>query len=153
MNVPELVKLPLDWLPEIALLPDHAPEATQEVASVDDQARVEDPPLVTDVGLGTSDTVGIGGGVLVTATDTDALAVPPVPVQARVNVLELANAPLDWLPEFGLLPDHVPEAAQEVASVDDQVRVEDPPLVTDVGLGASDTVGTRGRVVADATFE
>jgi hypothetical protein len=50
-------------LPEIALLPDHAPEATQEVASVEDQVSVEDPLLVTDAGVAASDKAGPGGGV------------------------------------------------------------------------------------------
>ena len=77
-------------------------------------------------------------------TVTVALAAPPGPVQARANVLELVNAPLDSLPETALLPDHAPEATQEVASVDDHVSVEDPPLVTDAGFAASDTVGTGG---------
>jgi len=77
-------------------------------------------------------------------TVADALPVPPDPVQARANVLERVNAPLDWLPEIALLPVHAPEATQEVASVDDQVSVEDPPLATDVGFAASDTVGTGG---------
>ena len=53
---------PLDTLPETALAPDHAPEATQDVASVDDQVSVEDPLLATDVGFAASDTVGVGGG-------------------------------------------------------------------------------------------
>jgi len=79
-----------------------------------------------------------------TVTVADALAVPPDPVQARENVLVLVKAPLDWLPEVVLIPDHAPEATQEVASVDDQVSVEDPPLATDVGFAASDTVGTGG---------
>jgi hypothetical protein len=57
------VSAPLDWLPEAAKLPDHAPEATQELASVDDHVRVEDPLLVTELGLAASDTVGVGGGV------------------------------------------------------------------------------------------
>jgi hypothetical protein len=41
-------------VPEVALLPDHAPEAEQEVALVEDQVRIEDPPLVIGVGLATS---------------------------------------------------------------------------------------------------
>jgi hypothetical protein len=69
-------------------------------------------------------------------------------VQSRVNVLELVNAALDSLPETALAPDHAPEAMQEVASVDDQVRVEDPPLVTIVGFAVSDTVGTGNTVTA-----
>ena len=69
----------MDSLPEIALLPDQAPEATQEVASVDDQMSVEDPPLPTDTGFADSDTVGPGS----TATVVETLAPPPAPVQVR----------------------------------------------------------------------
>ena len=96
VNVLVIVSTPLDWLPEIPLLPVHAPEATQDVASVDDQVRVEELPLAIDVGLAVSDTVGTGG---VTVTVADALPVPPGPVQARVNVPVLVKAPVDWLPE------------------------------------------------------
>ena len=39
---------------------------------------------------------------------------------------------------------HAPEEVQDVASVEDQVSVEVPPLVTDVGFAASDAVGTGG---------
>lgn len=60
--MPLAVSAPLDSLPETSLAPDHAPEATQESAWVDDQARVEVPPLATDVGFAASDTVGAGGG-------------------------------------------------------------------------------------------
>jgi hypothetical protein len=79
-----------------------------------------------------------------TVTVADALAVPLDPVQARANVTELVSAPLDWLPEVALAPDQAPEAEQEVAFVEDQVSVEDPPLATDVGFTASDTVGNGG---------
>ena len=44
------------------MVPDHAPEAEQELAFVDDQARVEAPPLATDPGFAASDTIGDGGG-------------------------------------------------------------------------------------------
>ena len=77
----EVINAPLDWLPEVALLPDHAPEAVQEVALVDDQVSVEDAPLATEVGLAVSDTVG--GGALATVTVVEALALPPEPVQLR----------------------------------------------------------------------
>jgi hypothetical protein len=145
-NVLEFVNAPLDWVPKVALGPDHAPEAAQELASVDDQVSVEDPPLETEVGFAASDTVGTGGGggVPDTVTVADALAVPPSPVQARENVLEFVSTPLDWVPEVALLPDHVPEATQELASVDDQVRVEDPPLATEAGFAARETVGAAG---------
>jgi hypothetical protein len=134
-----MVSGPRGSLPEVALLPVQAPEAVQEVAFAEDQVSAEDPPLVTDVGFAASDTVGAGG---VTVTVADALATPPSPVQSRANVLVLVNAPLDWLPEIVLGPDHAPEARQEVALAEDQVSVEDPPLATDVGFAASDTVGT-----------
>jgi hypothetical protein len=107
---------------------------------VDDQVSVEDAPLATEVGFAVSETVGRGS----TVTVAEALALPPEPVQVRENVLELVNAPLDWLPEVALLPVHAPDAVQEVALVDDQVSVEDAPLATEVGFAASETVGTGG---------
>ena len=70
-------------MPKVALAPDHAPEAEQEVAFVEDQVSVEDPPLVTDVGLAASDTVGSGGGGVTTVTVADALALPLEPEQVR----------------------------------------------------------------------
>jgi hypothetical protein len=72
-------------LPEVVLLPDHEPEAEQELALVDDQVSVEDPPPTTDVGFATSDTVGTGGGggVPDTMTVVEVLALPPEPVQVR----------------------------------------------------------------------
>ena len=48
----------MDWLPEVALVPDQPPEAVQLVALVEDQVSVEAPPLTTDVGLALNDTVG-----------------------------------------------------------------------------------------------
>jgi hypothetical protein len=140
-NVLLLVNAPVDWLPEVALAPDQPPEAVQEVAFVEDQVRVEDAPFATDVGFAASDTVGTGGD---TVTVADALPVPPGPVQERLNALVLVNAPVDWLPEVTLALDHAPEAEQEVALVEDQVSVDDPPLATDVGFAARDTVGGGG---------
>ena len=60
--MPLAVSAPVDWLPEVARVPDHAPEAAQVVAFVDDQVRVEVPLLATDVGFADSDTAGVGGG-------------------------------------------------------------------------------------------
>ena len=54
------------------------------------------------------------------------------------------SAPVDALPEVGLVPDQPPEAVQETASVEDQVKVEDAPFGTDGGFAPSDTVGTGG---------
>jgi hypothetical protein len=60
------------------------------------------------------------------------------------------SAPVDWLPEVAWAPDQPPEAVQEVALVEDQVSVEDAPFATDVGLAASDTVGTGSDTVTVA---
>ena len=84
------------------------------------------------------------GAPTVTVTVVDALAVPAGPVQARLNVLVLVSPPIDSLPETALAPDQPPDAEQEVASVEDQMSVDAPPLVTDVGFAVSDTVDTGG---------
>jgi hypothetical protein len=51
------------------------------------------------------------------------------------------RVPVVWEPLTGLLPDQPPDAAQEVAFVADHLRVELPPLFTDVGLADSATTG------------
>jgi uncharacterized protein (DUF697 family) len=72
--------------PIVALLPDQAPEAVHEVASVDDQFRVALAPLAMVLGLKVIVTVGAAaaGGVVaagVTLTVTDWAALPPAPTQ------------------------------------------------------------------------
>tara|TARA_A100001388_G_C28702923_1_gene467117 strand:+ start:650 stop:922 length:273 start_codon:yes stop_codon:yes gene_type:complete len=46
--------------PEVALDPDQAPEAEQEVALLDDQVNVESEPISTEVGLAEKLIVGAG---------------------------------------------------------------------------------------------
>jgi hypothetical protein len=75
-----VVSAPVDCVPEVALAPDQSPEAEQEVALVEDQVSVEDPPLVTVVGFAVSETVGDAAE---TVTVADALALPPDPVHVR----------------------------------------------------------------------
>jgi hypothetical protein len=118
----------------------------------DDQVSVEDAPLATEVGFAESDTVGAGGGggMPDTMTLTEALELPPGPVQVIEKLLLALSAPVDWLPEVVLLPDHAPEAMQEVALVEDQVSMEDVLLATDAGLAASDTTGKGGRGASSA---
>jgi hypothetical protein len=77
-------------LPEIALAPDQAPEAEQELAFAADQVSVEDPPLATDVGLAARDTVGAGGGG-VAAPDSGVFA-PPHAASARESRGARSNA-------------------------------------------------------------
>jgi hypothetical protein len=67
--------------PLVALLPDHAPEAVQEVALADDQLKVEPLPRATVLGLAVKLTVGAGA---VTDTVADCVALPPLPVQVSV---------------------------------------------------------------------
>ncbi|OGM78607.1 hypothetical protein A2197_02860 [Candidatus Woesebacteria bacterium RIFOXYA1_FULL_48_16] len=45
--------------PEVAFVPDHAPDAVQTVALAEDQERVEALPEVTEVGLAEIETVGV----------------------------------------------------------------------------------------------
>jgi len=86
--------------------------------------------------------LGVDGAPVVTVTVCEAL--PPLPEQLNENVLVLVNTPVVSEPLGALLPDQAPEAVQEVAFVEDQVSVDDPPLATEVGFAASDTVGTGG---------
>jgi hypothetical protein len=71
----------VDWEPLTDLAPDHPPDAVQEVALVADQVRVEDPPLVTELGLAARLTVG---AAVFTETLADCEALPPGPVQVNV---------------------------------------------------------------------
>ena len=72
---------PVGCDPVGALVPDHAPEAVQEVASTDDQDRTDALPLAILLGEALSLTVG---GVALTDTVADCTALPPGPVQVNV---------------------------------------------------------------------
>ena len=72
----------MDCDPEILLAPDQAPEAVQEVALLDDQARVDALPLLIVLGLALRLTVGEGFALM--ATVADCAALPPLPVQVSV---------------------------------------------------------------------
>ena len=73
-----LFSAPVDCEPFNAAAPDQAPEATHEVALVDDQVSMELLPLATVLGLATRLMVGAG---CVTVTVADCAALPPLPVQ------------------------------------------------------------------------
>ena len=70
-------------LPEVALLPDQAPEAVQAVALPDDQVSVLLSPALIEAGVALRLTVG-AAGALATVTVTERLVVPCAPVQLRV---------------------------------------------------------------------
>ena len=67
--------------------------------------------------------------------------VPPGPVQASTQFVAVVIAVIDCEPKVALDPLHPPDAAQELALALDQVSVDAPPDVTDVGNAASVTVG------------
>jgi hypothetical protein len=144
------VKAPVDSEPLVALAPDHAPEAAQPVASVDDQVSVALAPLATVCGLVEIVTVGVGA---LTVTVADCEALPPTPVQLSVKVLVLVNGPVDCEPLVVLAPDHPPEAVQPVASVDDQLSVALAPLATVCGVAVIVTVGVGALAVTVADCE
>jgi hypothetical protein len=109
---------------------------------VEDQLRAAALPLTIELGLARKLTVGAGA---LTETVADCWAVPPTPVQDKVNVVFAVRAPVDCEPLVALLPDHPPEAVQEVALVEDQVRVALAPLVMALGPTLKVTVG-RGAL-------
>jgi hypothetical protein len=77
-----LVNAPVDSLPEVALEPDHTPDAEQEVTFVEDQVSIVGAPFGTSEGIAASDTVGADDPCTVTVAE--ALALPPEPVHVIV---------------------------------------------------------------------
>lgn len=65
------------------------------------------------------------------------------------------RAPVDWEPLIGTAPDQAPEALQEVALVEDQLKVALPPLVSELGLARKAIVGAAAltETVADCAAE
>jgi hypothetical protein len=57
------------------------------------------------------------------------------------------TGPVDSVPLAALRPDHAPEAVQEIAVLLDQVRVEDPPTLTELGLAWMVTSGVGALTV------
>ena len=137
VNVLLAVSEPVEAVPEIALLPAHAPLAVQLVALVDDQVSVLALPVTTVVGFAASVTVGN----VTTVAIADCAAVPPGPMQLRVNVRLEVSGPVDAVPESALLPLHPSLAVQLVAFVDDHVSVLALPAATVVGFTLTVTAG------------
>jgi len=115
--------------------------AVQEVAFVELQVRVAALPLVRLVGFALRFTTGAAGAPDVTVTDVVALLLPPVPVHDKVKLVVAVSDPVDLLPLVDTVPLHPPEATHDVAFVELQLMVEEPPelmLARDV---LNDTVG------------
>ena len=124
-------------LPLAALVPLQAPDAVQLVALATDQLSVLLPPLNTVVGLAENEITGACTTVTLTACDV----LPPGPVQVSVKLVVAESAPLDWLPAVGKAPLQPPDAKQDVALADDQVRMLLAPLATARGEANSVTTG------------
>jgi len=69
---------------------------------------------------------------------------PPELVQVSVYALVVPSAPVGSLPANALLPDQAPDAVHDVASLDDHVSSEVPPLETLAGLAPKMTDGFGG---------
>jgi hypothetical protein len=87
--------------------------------------------------------------VTVTVAEAGVAVVPPGPVQAREYVV-VAVGETSSVPLIACAPVQPPEAVQVVALVLDQVSVELPPVVIDVGLELSATVGSGDVTVTVA---
>ncbi|GAB4466198.1 MAG: hypothetical protein OHK0044_05750 [Burkholderiaceae bacterium] len=134
----------MDSEPVVGFVPLHAPEALQVVALVAVQLSVAALPLCTVPGVTANVSVGAGTGGALTLTVTACVTVPPAPVHESENALLAVSGPVDWDPDSGFCPDHVPDAAHVVAFADDHVNVAAPPLATLVGSALSETVGAGG---------
>ena len=117
-----LVRLPVVALPDVGRLPLQPPLALQLVALVDDQLSVALLPLSTTFGLAANDTVGSGGGGVLTATLVLWLAEPPAQVSVKV-LFASVSAPVLTLPEVARAPLQAPLALQLVVLMDDQLSV------------------------------
>jgi hypothetical protein len=132
------VSAPVTFEPAAASAPLQPPEAVQLVALDELHCRVVAPPWLTDAGL--ADSVIDGAGVD-TVTVTDCEAEPPLPVQVKVNLALAVNAGVLAEPAVASLPFQPPDALQEVAFVEFQLKLEVAPLFTVVGLADKVTVG------------
>lgn len=139
-----VLKTPCD-----ARVPDHALDAVQSVALVEDHSIVVDSPALIVVGVALIESDGAGGGGAL-ATETFAVACTLVlfaPEQVSTK-LELAKrAALVSTPLAPLLPDQAPDATHCVVFALDHEIVMLPPYATAEALVEMLTVGGGGCVV------
>ena len=127
--------------------PDQAPLALHDWASCADQVIVVLWPTATIVGLAVKST-GIELPELPpepfpeTEIWATAVSLPPAPVQVKTKMYCPALS-ISWVsvPESGKVPDHEPEAEQELASVELHVSVTLCPTVNAVGDAMMMTFG------------
>jgi hypothetical protein len=137
-----VLNAPVEAVPLIGLLPLQPvapPLAVQDVAPLELQESVAEPPEAIAEGFAVSTTCTAFG---VTLTVVLALAEPPEPEQVSVNLVVAFSAPVEPEPLAPLEPLQLPpDPVHEVASVELQVSVELPPPETVVGEALNDTVG------------
>jgi hypothetical protein len=131
-------------------VPLQPPLAVQDVALVELQVSVEDPPPAIVVGYAVSAAVATGlGGVTVTVAVAGGL-VPPAPVHVNEYAMVAVRAAVVWVPLAAIVPLQPPEAVHDVALVELQVSVEVAPLAIGLGLAVSAAVG-MGLAAVTAT--
>ena len=81
---------------------------------------------------------GAGAAIL---TATERVVLPPAPVHERVYDAPAVMFDMFWLPTVALVPDHPPDALQEVAPLELHVSVTDPPLATEEAEELNEIVG------------
>jgi hypothetical protein len=152
VHVNEYVELPVtapvDTEPLRPLEPLQLPVAAQEVALLLDQVSEAAAPEFTVLGVVVNVTVG---AALDTVTVADCVAEPPAPVQVSSYSVVFVSLPVGQLPLVATLPCQPPEAVHALASMDVQVRVELPPLLTVVGAALSVTDAVAGGVTETVT--
>jgi hypothetical protein len=104
--------------------------------------------LETLAGLALSETLGAGAD---TVTVADCEADPPLPEQASVNFVVAVRSEMLVEPAVDSVPLQPPDAEQDVALVDDQLNVDDAPLLTVLGFAAKVTDGAG--VVTDTVTD
>jgi hypothetical protein len=140
---------PVACVPLTGSVPDHAPEAVHEVASVEDQLSVVLPPLATLAAPALSETFGAGAPDTVTVADC--AAAPPAPVQTTTNLVVAVSAGVLAQPLVGCVPLQPPEAVHEVALADDHLNIDAVPFFT--ALGLADRVTTAAGLVTDTVAD
>jgi hypothetical protein len=131
-------------------VPDHAPEALQAAAFWADQLSVAAAPELTLLGAALSVTAG---GSAETVTVADCVAEPPGPVQVNSYSVVLGSAPVDHLPFVATGPLQPPEAEQDVAFSELQLRLDMAPPATVAGVAMSVTAGAAEVTTISADCE
>lgn len=104
----------------------------------DVQLIVELPPLEMALGPTLSEIVGAAAFTL---TVVDCHALPPGPLQVRVNDVVAFRTPVDWEPEVGRACAHPPVATHDFAFFALHVSMALVPLAIVLGDADNTTVG------------